>query len=72
MTAHCALQLTSYEAIDGVHIRLEQTMHGWDLWIMHRHLGGRFGDCEAEVYTQLTFGEVLDVIDATTMTVPTL
>lgn len=61
-------RLTQYEPIDRAWIRLASIEDGWYMHITHAHRCGQPGDCESEQYTSLTLGEVLDVLDATLMT----
>jgi hypothetical protein len=62
------LRLTSEGAIDRVHVRLEQEVDGWTLWISHRHVGGVLGDCAQDYFERLTLGEAMDVLEATIAT----
>lgn len=62
------LALTSEGAIGAVHVRLELEPGGWVLWIMHRHVGGKFTDCRPDEYEALSFGEAMDVLEATVLT----
>lgn len=62
------IRLTSMGPIDGAWIHLELDPGGWYLRIGHRHLAGRYGDCQSEYYGDLTLAEVMDVIDATLST----
>lgn len=65
MTDWHQLTLTSTGPIDRVHLRLERSMHGWALHLLHAHEYGPMGECGPDVYEGLSLGEALDVIDAT-------
>lgn len=45
---------------------------GWWLWVTHRHLAGRSGDCGVDQYHPLTADELLDVLAAVGATLTTL
>lgn len=61
-------RLTEMEPIVGAWIHMEHDVDGWDLRIGHRHFAGRHGDCEAEQYHGLSVAEMIDVIEATLLT----
>ena len=61
------LTLTVFDRIDGLRLDLERNMDGWSLRIRHRHVAGRWVDCDFEYYEALTIAEVLDVLEATVM-----
>ena len=58
------LTLTVFDRIDGLRIELERNIHGWSLRIRHRHVAGRWVDCDFEYYEDLALAEVLDVVEA--------
>ena len=55
---------TSYEPVVGWSINIFSRTNGYDLEEHHRHVGGMFVDCGAEMYYGLTRAEVVDVVDA--------
>jgi hypothetical protein len=64
MTTDCNYQLTSFEPIVEVLMRLECHADGWTLWTRHRHYAGLFADCPALEIGPLSVSELADVLCA--------
>jgi hypothetical protein len=64
MDTDCGYQLTSFEPIQEVLIRIEAHADGWRLWLRHRHYAGLFCDCPPLELGPLTTNELADVLCA--------
>lgn len=62
------MSILEFEPIDRAWLRLECREDGWYLHIAHAHRCGKPGDCDSEQYAALTLSEVMDVLDATLLT----
>lgn len=59
------MTLTALAPVLEVDIHERRGPHGrWHVRIAHRHHAGTWGECEAEVYEDLTRAERDDVVDA--------
>ena len=62
--AHDPFRLTAFEPIAGFIITCERFADGWTTTIRHRHHAGLFSDCEPDRYSELSSGELVDVLQA--------
>lgn len=62
MTSYEQARLTGFLHIVRWDIGLVSTEFGWDMRVMHAHVGGMLGDCAPEHYKALTTQEAYDVL----------
>lgn len=62
MTDTCGMQLTSFEPIVEVLVRLERFAEGWHLWVRHRHHAGLFENCSPFELSRLSDDEMSEAL----------
>lgn len=66
MSPSCAYRLGSYEPIVEGTVATQFDGTYWHMSVRHRHQFGTWRDCELDVYRNLTWREMQDVLEATT------